>query len=104
MSDDWSSFQAYDDDDDLLYNKVIDKTEYAVENDSQDVKAAVGAARKGPAIDRDADPIQVIAGSFVFAPVPHPFVFSRRHFTAGFTHFVELITVRRLLIVLYDNA
>lgn len=64
MSDDWSSFQSYDDDDDLVvFNKNVDKQEYAVEDDSQEIKTAVGNARKAPEIDRDAEPIQVVAGT-----------------------------------------
>lgn len=62
MSDDWSSFQAFDNDDDLF---AIDMAKYAVEDDSQEVKASIGAARKAPKIDRDAEPIQVPAGTCV---------------------------------------
>ena len=68
MSDDWSSFQAFDNDDDLY---AIDTAEYAVEDDSQEVKAAVGAARKAPEIDRDAEPIQVPPGTCVCVMLTH---------------------------------
>ena len=65
MADDWSSFQSYDDDEDLLlYDKVVDRQEYAVEDDSQDTKETVGMARKAPTIERDAEPIQVISGTY----------------------------------------
>lgn len=68
MSDDWSSFQAFDDDDDLVFDKAVDRSDYAVEDDSQEVKAAVGSARKAPEIDRDAAPIQVTAGTLGHSP------------------------------------
>ena len=61
-SDDWSSFQAMDDDDEIVYGKILDKLDYAEENDSQDQKEAVGALRSAPTIERDADPISVPAG------------------------------------------
>jgi hypothetical protein len=61
-SDDWSSFQSMDDDDEIVYGKVLDKQEYAVENDSQSVKESVGELRLAPIIERDADPISVVAG------------------------------------------
>ncbi len=61
-SDDWSSFQAMDDDDEIVYGKVLDKQDYAEENDSQDQKEAVGALRSAPTIERGADPISVPAG------------------------------------------
>lgn len=62
-SDDWSSFQAMDDDDEIVFGKVLDKQDYAVENDSQDEKEAVGALRPAPTIEQDADPISVPAGT-----------------------------------------
>lgn len=62
MSDDWSNFQALDDDDEILDIK-IDRREYAVEGDDDDVKASVGSGLQPPSIERDADPIQVPAGS-----------------------------------------
>jgi hypothetical protein len=74
-SDDWSSFQAMDDDDVIVFGKVLDKQEYAVENDSQDEKEAVGALRSAPIIERNADPISVPAGktsaknTFTFLPI-----------------------------------
>mmetsp|Transcript_1885 Transcript_1885/g.2895 ORF Transcript_1885/g.2895 Transcript_1885/m.2895 type:complete len:192 (+) Transcript_1885:163-738(+) len=58
-SSDWADFQALDDDDDLL----IDKTEYAREEDSQEDKARVGAALEGPSIEFDAEPLFVPQGS-----------------------------------------
>ena len=61
-SDDWSSFQTMDDDDEIVFGKVLDKQEYAVENDSQDDKEAVGALRSAPTIERNTDPISVPAG------------------------------------------
>lgn len=70
-SDDWSNFQALDDvvdddddDDTLLFGKSIDKTQYAVEADSSEIKAAVGSSLQAPVIERDADPIWVPAGTF----------------------------------------
>ena len=62
-ADDWSSFQAMDDDDEIVFGKVLDKQDYAVENDSQDEKEAVGALRPAPTIEQDADPISVPAGT-----------------------------------------
>ena len=60
---DWSGFSAIDDDDDLL-NVKIDTREYAVEEDSQEVKAQVGASLDPPDIDDPpTDPIFVPAGS-----------------------------------------
>lgn len=64
MSDDWSSFQAIDDDDDVL-GSDIDTREYAVEEDSQETKASVGASFEAPEIERDAEPIMVPAGMYV---------------------------------------
>jgi hypothetical protein len=61
-SDDWSSFQSLDDDDEIVYGKLLDKQEYAEENDSQSAKEAVGALRAAPVIELDADPILVPAG------------------------------------------
>lgn len=61
-SDDWSSFQAMDDDDEIVFGKVLDKQDYAVENDSQFEKEAVGALRSAPTIERNADAISVPAG------------------------------------------
>jgi hypothetical protein len=62
LSDDWSSFRSFDDDDDDLLGKV-DRQSYAVEDDPQEVKAAVGIERKAPEIERDAEPIRVIPGA-----------------------------------------
>jgi hypothetical protein len=61
-TDDWSSFQAMDDDDVIVFGKVLDKQEYALENDSQDEKEAVGSLRPAPVIERNADPISIPAG------------------------------------------
>ena len=58
LSSDWVSFEALEDD--LL--DPIDTKEYALEEDSQDVKAQVGATLEPPEIERPADPIQVPAG------------------------------------------
>jgi hypothetical protein len=65
MSDfDWPSISAFDnDDDEIVLGKSLDKNEYAVENDSQEEKAAVGEQRTAPTIDHPATPIQVPAGS-----------------------------------------
>lgn len=65
MSDfDWPSISSFDnDDDDIVLGKSLDKNEYAVENDSQEDKAAVGELRVAPTIDYPAEPIQVPAGS-----------------------------------------
>lgn len=62
MSDDWSDFSALDDDEIIGTN--LDKTEYAVEDDSQEAKAAVGASLEAPEIERDAEPIEVPAGTW----------------------------------------
>lgn len=65
MSDDWSSFQALEDDEDddeIVFGKRLDKTAYAVEDDAAETKAAVGASRSAPKIEWDAEPIQVLAG------------------------------------------
>ena len=59
---DWSSFTALDDDDDDL-DMVIDTREYAKEEDSQEMKAQVGASLDPPTIENDAEPISVPAGS-----------------------------------------
>lgn len=63
MSDDWSNFQAMDDDDEIVFGTALDKTDYAVEDDSPEAKAAVGASLQAPEIERDAEPIQVPAGT-----------------------------------------
>ena len=66
MSDDWSSFQALEDDEDddvIVFGKRLDKTAYAVEDDAAETKAAVGASRSAPKIEWDAEPIQVLAGT-----------------------------------------
>lgn len=62
MSSDWSDFSALDDDDDLDELK-IDTREYAVEEDSQESKAQIGASLEGPEIENDAPPIDVPAGT-----------------------------------------
>ncbi|KAL3936382.1 MAG: hypothetical protein SGBAC_008291 [Bacillariaceae sp.] len=58
---DWGSFSALDDDDDLDFS--IDTREYAKEEDSQELKAQVGASLEAPSILNDAEPISVPAGS-----------------------------------------
>ncbi len=61
---DWPSISSFDnDDDEIVLGKSLDKNEYAVENDSQEAKAAVGELRTAPTIDFPAEPIQVPAGS-----------------------------------------
>jgi hypothetical protein len=61
MSDDWSNFSA---DDDAVLGRPIDRTDYAVEDDTQEQKAAVGARQAGPVItDVPTEPIRVLAGS-----------------------------------------
>ena len=61
---DWGNFKALDEDDedDIFGSGNIDTTEYATENDSQDMKMEVGSALPAPVIDRPAEPIQVPAG------------------------------------------
>lgn len=67
MGDDWSGFSALDDDDD--YDDIampgggIDTTEYAKEEDPQEVKAEVGSSLEPPSIDRPAEPIFLPAGT-----------------------------------------
>ena len=63
---DWSSFQAMDDDEDedLFGDTQIDRRAYAVEDDDDETKAAVGATLDPPTIDDPpVDPIQVPTGS-----------------------------------------
>mmetsp|Transcript_5630 Transcript_5630/g.6169 ORF Transcript_5630/g.6169 Transcript_5630/m.6169 type:complete len:211 (-) Transcript_5630:161-793(-) len=63
---DWSDFQAMDDDDDDLYGSgSIDQTEYAVEDDSQEAKAEVGATLEAPTIEMDAEPLFLPVGSAI---------------------------------------
>jgi hypothetical protein len=57
-SDDWSGFAALDYDD-----ESVDTNNYAVEDDSHEQKARIGASREPPSIERPADPIQVPAGA-----------------------------------------
>ena len=63
---DWSNFQSMDDDDDLLMEELgpVDTKEYAVEDESQERKAQVGASLDPPEIEDPywVDPIQVPAG------------------------------------------
>jgi len=65
MSDDWSNFSALDDDDEIVFGTKLDKNEYAVEDDSPEAKAAVGASMEPPEIEWDAAPIEVPAGACV---------------------------------------
>ena len=61
MSSGWSDFEAMDD---PLLDEKIDNRDYAVENDSDEVKARVGASLQAPEIDDPpTDPIFVPAGS-----------------------------------------
>lgn len=63
-SDDWSSFSALDDDDEIVTGqKTIDRTVYATEDDTNEIKASVGATLLPPEIEQDAEPIQVPAGT-----------------------------------------
>lgn len=65
---DWSDFSALDDNDDLDELKV-DTTDYAVEENSQEAKAQVGATLASPVIENDAPPLQVPAGKDVTTDV-----------------------------------
>ena len=58
---DWSDFSAIDDDDETA--AIIDRTDYAREEDSQEYKAQVGATLEPPIIERDAEPIFVPQGT-----------------------------------------
>ena len=66
MSDGWSDFGSYDDmmlddddveEEDLLLNdgKPIDRTNYATENDSPEIKQQVGASLEPPSVDDNID-------------------------------------------------
>lgn len=57
FSSDWSNFSALDDEEDF------DTREYAKEEDSQELKAQVGASLDPPTIENDAEPIFVPIGS-----------------------------------------
>ena len=61
MSSDWSNFDYLDEDDEL--DITYDTTEYAKEEDSQELKAQVGANLEAPTIEIDAEPILVPTGS-----------------------------------------
>jgi hypothetical protein len=63
--DDWPSFSALEDDDEIL----IDNTKYAKEEDSQERKAEVGALREAPTIEFPAEPISVPPGTYYRAIV-----------------------------------
>jgi len=78
MSDGWSDFGSLDDDDDDLYEEdlllndgvAIDRTEYATENDSPEIKQQVGASLEPPSIEdgieggsQDIEPLFVQPGS-----------------------------------------
>jgi hypothetical protein len=56
---DWSDFSALDDEEAAA---IIDRTDYAREEDSQEYKAQVGATLEPPTIERDAEPILVPQG------------------------------------------
>lgn len=65
---DWSDFQAMDDEDEEEENelfdlKMVDKREYAKEEDTQEEKAQVGASLDPPTIENYAEPIFVPTGS-----------------------------------------
>jgi hypothetical protein len=69
MNSDWSSFKDLDDSDDDYDADILGKVDtaaYAVEDDSPEYKAQIGAERAGPSIERDAEPIQVPAGESFF--------------------------------------
>lgn len=57
---DWSDFQALEDEDDDL---LIDRTEYAREEDTREDKARVGATLEAPSIEFDAEPLFVPQGT-----------------------------------------
>ncbi|KAL7560091.1 hypothetical protein ACA910_016149 [Epithemia clementina (nom. ined.)] len=63
----WSDFKALDldddEDDEIILGRRVDRRDYAVEDDSQEVKAQVGSSLQAPTIERPANPIQVPAGS-----------------------------------------
>jgi hypothetical protein len=62
LSNDWSSFAALEDDDE---ETLVDKNTYAKEEDSQELKAQVGASLEAPSIlDDYAPPISVPAGTY----------------------------------------
>jgi hypothetical protein len=60
---DWPDSSSLDDDDEIVFGKALDMTDYAVENDSQESKAAVGEQRVAPPIKYPAEAISVPAGS-----------------------------------------
>lgn len=59
FSSDWGDFAALEDDDDEI---LIDRTDYAKEEDTQEDKAAVGSEMRPPTIENDAEPIFVPQG------------------------------------------
>lgn len=65
LSDDWSSFQAVDEDDEdeIVFGRKLDRTVYATENDDEELKATVGASLSAPTVERDATPIFLPAGT-----------------------------------------
>mmetsp|Transcript_28885 Transcript_28885/g.40595 ORF Transcript_28885/g.40595 Transcript_28885/m.40595 type:complete len:213 (+) Transcript_28885:136-774(+) len=65
MSDDFSNFAYMDDDDDLLFDKELDRKDYAKEEDSQEFKAEIGGSLEAPEIDpeHDVEPIFVPQGT-----------------------------------------
>lgn len=62
-TNDWSSFQALEDDDEVVFGKQIDRKKYADENDDPSMKAAIGSMIEAPTTLHDVDPIYVPAGS-----------------------------------------
>jgi len=63
MGDDWSGFAAIDDDDDDILGTAIDTTDYAKEDDDQQVKAEIGSYVDPPSIEQPAEPIFLPAGT-----------------------------------------
>lgn len=60
---DWSGFAPLEDDDDeIAFGGPVDRREYAVEQDSMEDKAIMGATLEPPTIDFPAEPIQVPPG------------------------------------------
>jgi hypothetical protein len=77
MNSDWASFKDLDDSDDDYDDEILGKVDtaaYAVEDDSPEYKAHIGAERAGPSIERDAKPIQVPAGEYLSLSIVYLFV------------------------------
>lgn len=83
---DWSDFQALEDEDDDL---LIDRTEYAREEDTQEDKARVGATLEAPTIEFDAEPLFVPQGNNISSALFCD-LFSRVHLAEDFFKKKEL--------------